>query len=103
MTRCAQEALDWGFHCSDNHSDLSEYMLMRKVMVGLHNSAKFGRESSVAEADEPPMTSLRKRSLWLLLRARQHAQSSMVTAILPLTTNSTQRADSALIVSRGIV
>ena len=39
MTRCAQEALDCGFQCPDCSSDLSEYMLMRKVMVGLRDPA----------------------------------------------------------------
>ncbi|XP_076063459.1 uncharacterized protein LOC143038319 [Oratosquilla oratoria] len=39
MTRCAQEARECGFRCPDCDSDLSEYMLLRKVMVGLHDPA----------------------------------------------------------------
>lgn len=39
MTRCAEEAVDCGFKYSDCCSDLYEYMLMRKVIVGLHDSA----------------------------------------------------------------
>ena len=35
MTRCAQEAADCGFQCPTCDGDLTEYMLLRKVMVGL--------------------------------------------------------------------
>ena len=35
MTRCAQEAADCGFQCPRCDCDLTEYMLLRKVMVGL--------------------------------------------------------------------
>ena len=55
MTRCAQEARDCGFQCPDCRSDLSEYMLMRKVMVGLHDPALkqevFRRCDSFKDAD----------------------------------------------------
>ncbi len=55
MTRCAQEAVDCGFQCLECSSDLSEYMLMRKVMVGLHHPAlkqeMFRRCDSFKDAD----------------------------------------------------
>ena len=35
MTRCAQEAADCGFQCPKCDGDLTEYMMLRKVMVGL--------------------------------------------------------------------
>ena len=34
MTRCAQEAADCGFQYPRCDGDLTEYMLLRKVMVG---------------------------------------------------------------------
>lgn len=39
ITRCAQEAVDCGFECPKCRDNLSEYMLLRKVMVGLHDPA----------------------------------------------------------------
>ncbi|KAK4313454.1 hypothetical protein Pmani_015211 [Petrolisthes manimaculis] len=38
INRCAQEAVDCGFQCPGCRENLSEYMLIRKVMVGLHDS-----------------------------------------------------------------
>ncbi|MPC59160.1 hypothetical protein E2C01_053175 [Portunus trituberculatus] len=60
-----KSAHECGFLYPDYHSDLSEYILMRKVMVGLHNSAlkqevfcrspaqrsKLTGQRAVAEAD----------------------------------------------------
>ena len=37
FAKCAQKAIDCGFQCPICDSDLSEYMLMRKLMVGLRD------------------------------------------------------------------
>ena len=39
LTRCGQEAVDCGFECPTCSCDLSEYMLVRKVMVGLSDES----------------------------------------------------------------
>lgn len=37
FAKCSQKAMDCGFQCPSCHSDLSEYMLIRKLMVGLRD------------------------------------------------------------------
>ena len=39
FVRCAQRAMDCEFQCSECECDLSEYILLRKVLVGLCDAA----------------------------------------------------------------
>lgn len=55
FTKCAQEAMDCGFKCPKCDSDISKYMLLRKVIVGLSDYALrrevFGRCETFSDID----------------------------------------------------